>query len=87
MEDRVITCMRYCWCYYFSFNTSSDGSFIYFFSFEGTNIALQILQVTINEVQFREASKKLEALLADPDVEVSTIIKYQPSNYYFLFYA
>ncbi|XP_057456006.1 DNA polymerase epsilon catalytic subunit A-like [Lotus japonicus] len=28
-----------------------------------------LYEVTINEVQFREASKKLEALLADPDVE------------------
>lgn len=49
-----------------------------FFSFEG--IGLEIFQVTISEVQYRDASKKLAALLADPDVEVST-----PTNHLIIY--
>jgi len=42
------------------------------FSFN-ISITLKNLQVSINEIQYREVSKKLATLLADPDVEVSIL--------------
>lgn len=34
---------------------------------------VKILQVSINEIEYGEVSKKLATLLADPDIEVSIL--------------
>lgn len=65
MEGIVITCMRYCVVAFLK-----NIFFLLIFLFKWGNITLEILQVSINEIQYGEASQKLAALLADPDVEV-----------------
>lgn len=69
MEGIVITCMRYCVVAFLK-----NIFFLLIFLFKWGNITLEILQVSINEIQYGEASQKLAALLADPDVEVSILI-------------